>query len=84
MENNMTSLSGLEKRDFQKEIGGKKTDLFFLKNAGGYEVAVTNYGGALVAIMVPDKNGKVANVIQGHDNIPLNYEHNMVVEKKQP
>lgn len=33
------------------------------------EVAVTNYGGSLVAIMVPDRNGNYANVIQGHDNI---------------
>ena len=32
-------------------------------------MAFTNYGGALVAIMVPDKDGNVANVIQGHDNI---------------
>lgn len=69
MENNMMSLSGLEKKNFVKEINGKKTDLYFLRNAGGYEVAVTNYGGALVAIMVPDRNGNVANVIQGHDNI---------------
>ena len=46
-----------------------KTDLYILRNRKGYEVAVTNFGGAIVAIMVPDKDGKVANVIQGHDNI---------------
>lgn len=63
------NLSGLNPKDFQTEIDGKKTDLFILKNKNGYEVAVTNYGGSLVAIMVPDKNGQVANVIQGHDNI---------------
>ena len=32
-------------------------------------MAISNYGGALVAIMVPDRNGNRANVIQGHDNI---------------
>ena len=69
MENNKSSLSGLKREDFQKEINGKATDLFFLTNSNGMEVAVTNYGGALVAIMVPDKNGNYANVIQGHDNI---------------
>ena len=69
MENNKSSLSGLKRKDFQKEINGKATDLFFLTNSNGMEVAVTNYGGALVAIMVPDKNGNYANVIQGHDNI---------------
>lgn len=63
------NISGLEKEKFQSEIQGKKTDLFILKNVHGNEVAITNYGGALVAIMVPDKNGKMANVVQGHDNI---------------
>ena len=62
-------LSGLKAEAFQKTVDGKQTDLYVLKNSKGYEVAVTNYGGALVAIMVPDKNGKIANVIQGHDNI---------------
>ena len=63
------NLSGLNPKDFQTEIDGKMTDLYILKNQNGYEVAVTNYGGSLVAIMVPDKDGQVANVIQGHDNI---------------
>ena len=66
VENN---LSGLKRDDFQKEIAGKKTDLFILKNKCGNEVALTNYGGALLSIMVPDKNGKHANVVQGHDSI---------------
>lgn len=66
VENN---LSGLTRKDFQKEINGKKTDLFILKNNCGNEVALTNYGGALLTIMVPDKNGKHANVVQGHDTI---------------
>ena len=64
-----SNLSGLKAADFQKIVQGKQTDLFVLTNGKGYEVAVTNYGGAIVAIMVPDKDGKVANVIQGHDNI---------------
>ncbi len=58
-------LSGLKPEKFQKEINGKKTDLYTLVNSDGYEVSITNYGGAIVAIMVPDKDGKVANVIQG-------------------
>lgn len=62
-------LCGLKPSDFQTTINGKKTDLFVLKNSKGYEVALTNYGGAIVAIMVPDKNGNTANVIQGFDNI---------------
>lgn len=63
------SVSGLRREDFQKVVDGKQVDLFFLCNENGCEVAVTNYGGSLVAIMVPDREGKMANVIQGHDCI---------------
>ena len=63
------NLCGLKRENFQTTINGKKTDLYVLRNRKGYEVAITNYGGAVCAIMVPDKDGKVANVIQGHDNI---------------
>lgn len=63
------NISGLKREDFQSEIKGKKTDLFILKNEKGSEIAVTNYGGAILSIMVPDKNGKFANVIQGHDTL---------------
>ena len=62
-------ISGLRREDFQKIVDGKQVDLFFLRNANGCEVAVTNYGGSLVAIIVPDREGKMANVIQGHDCI---------------
>ena len=62
-------LSGLKTEDFHKVVKGKQVDLYTLVNKDGYEVSITNYGGAIVAIMVPDKDGKVANVIQGHDNI---------------
>ena len=63
------NICGLKRADFQTTINGKQTDLYVLRNDKGHEVAITNYGGALVAIMVPDKEGKLANVIQGHDNI---------------
>ena len=63
------NLSGLKKEDFQKEINGRFTDLFILRNKNGMEVAVTNYGCTVLSIMVPDKDGKYANVILGHDTI---------------
>lgn len=63
------NLSGLNRKDFQTTVNGKKTDLYILKNRKGFEVAVCNYGGAICAIMVPDKDGKVANVIEGHGSI---------------
>ena len=63
------NLSQLKAADFKKTIDGKETALFILKNKKGSEVAITNYGGAICSIMVPDKNGNYANVIQGHDSI---------------
>lgn len=60
---------GLKREDFQTTINGKNTDLYILRNKKGNEVAVTNFGGAVCAIMVPDRNGNYANVIQGHDSI---------------
>ena len=72
------NICGLKREDFQSTIDGKETDLYILRNSEGNEVAITNYGGALVAIMVPDKDGNKANVIQGHDNI------NDVVSSPEP
>ena len=63
------NLCGLKREDFQATINGKKTDLYILRNRKGYEVAISNYGGAICAIMVPGKDGKVANVIEGHNDI---------------
>ena len=57
-----SNLSGLDRKNFQKNINSKKTDLYILKNALGMEVAVTNYGCAILSIMVPDKNGKFAKI----------------------
>lgn len=65
----MKNVCGLKKEDFQSLVQGKQTDLYILTNNKGNEVAITNYGGALVAIMVPDRDGKLANVVQGHDNV---------------
>ena len=66
-----TPLCRLTSADFQKEIDGKKTDLIILSNKNKAEVAITNYGGSIVAIMVPDAKGNMANVIQGHTTLTI-------------
>lgn len=70
------NLSGLKAADFTKSIKGKKTALYILKNNKGCEVAITNYGGAILSIMVPDRNGNYANVIQAHDSIENHINNN--------
>ena len=67
--NDPPNLCGFKEENFQTTINGKKADLFILKKKLGNEVIITYYGGALVVIMVPDKDGNYTNVIQGHDNI---------------
>ena len=63
------TLSGLNPENFKKEVNGKQTDLYVLKNASGMEVCVTNYGGRIVSVMVPDKNGKMQDVVLGLDSV---------------
>ena len=63
------TLSGLKQSDFQSEVDGKKTDLFILKNDNGMEVCVTNFGGRIVSVMVPDRDGIMRDVVLGFDRI---------------
>ena len=69
MINPSENICGLKPEDFQTVVNGKKTDLYILRNANGCEVAVTNYGGSIAAMMMPDKDGKMGDVIHGFDNI---------------
>ena len=58
-----------DRKDFQDEIDGKKTDLYILKNGNGMTAAITNYGGRLVSLLVPDKNGKLTDVNVGFGSV---------------
>ena len=61
--------SGLDPQKFQTEVNGKQTQLYTLTNANGMEVCITNYGGRIVSIMVPDKAGEMQDVVLGFDSI---------------
>lgn len=63
------TLSGLKKTDFVAEVDGKPTALYVMKNKNGAEACLTNYGGRLVSVMVPDKNGKMTDVVLGYDRV---------------
>ena len=54
---------------FHKTIDGKQVDLYQLKNKNGMELSVTNYGGRVVSLIVPDKNGKMEDIVLGYDSI---------------
>ena len=57
------------KTSFGKTLEGEAVDLYVLTNKRGMEVAITNYGGALVSIKVPDRNGKLGDVVLGYDSL---------------
>jgi len=54
---------------FEKTIDGKQTHLFVLKNKNGMEAAITNFGGRLVALLVPDSAGKMIDVSVGMGSV---------------
>ena len=68
-EQNALTVSGLDPVKFDTIINEKPVKLFTLKNQNGMEVCITNYGGRVVSLVVPDKDGKPTDVVLGYDNI---------------
>ena len=63
------TVSGLNPKDFKATYNGLPTALYTMTNAKGMEVCVTNFGGRIVSIMVPDKDGKMQDVVLGFDKV---------------
>lgn len=61
--------SGLLPSNFKTIVDGKPTGLYTLTNDNGMEVCITNYGGRVVSIMVPDRDGNFRDVVLGFDSI---------------
>jgi aldose 1-epimerase len=64
-----TSTVSLNPKDFEKTIDGKETALFTLQNKSGAKALITNYGGRLVSLYVPDKDGNLTDVVAGFDDV---------------
>jgi aldose 1-epimerase len=65
----VTTQSIPDSANFEANVQGQKVKLFTLKNNNGATVAITNYGGRLVSLLVPDKDGKATDVILGYDSL---------------
>lgn len=61
--------SGLDARNFRTEVDSAPTDLYVLTNKNGMEVCLTNFGGRIVSVMVPDRKGELKDVVLGFDSI---------------
>jgi len=64
----------MKKAAFGRTADGKDVDLYTLTNKNGVEVTITNYGGHVVSIKVPDRAGKFADVVLGYDDF-ASYKH---------
>ena len=68
--------SGLNPSKFIAEYKGLPTALFTLTNSEGAEACITNFGGRLVSLMMPDKNGELQDVVLGFDSIQAYFPEN--------
>jgi len=64
-----TVKSKISSEAFNKKVDGKQVELFTLRNKNGLEMSVTNYGGRIVSLMVPDRGGNLEDIVLGYDNI---------------
>lgn len=73
---NALTASGLDPEKFVAEYNGAKTGLYTLTNANGVEACITNFGARIVTLMVPDKDGKMHDVVLGFDSIQAYFPEN--------
>jgi aldose 1-epimerase len=59
----------VKKQLFGKTADGQEVDLYTLTNKNGVEASIINYGGAVVTLKVPDRNGKLDDVVLGLDSL---------------
>ena len=53
---------------FGKTSAGWETALYTLENKNGMQIAVADYGATLVKVLVPDREGKLVDVVLGYDD----------------
>ncbi len=59
----------VSRRPFGRTKDGTEVYLYTLRNRQGAEARISNYGGLVVSLKVPDKNGKMGDVVLGYDNL---------------
>jgi aldose 1-epimerase len=59
----------ITKESFGKTAEGQDVDLYTLVNSRGVEAKITNYGGIVTSLKVPDRSGKLADIVLGFDNL---------------
>jgi len=62
-------MAGVTQAPFGTMPDGTAIEIFTLTNASGMEVRLTTYGAIVVSIKVPDRSGKLDDVVVGHDTL---------------
>ena len=66
---NSKTFSGLDPTHFKTVVNGDSINLSVLRNNNGMEVCLSNYGARIISMAVPDRSGKLRNVVLGFDSI---------------
>ena len=63
------SAKAISKTPFGTTPTGEKVDIYTLRNVNGMEAKICNYGGIVVSLKTPDKNGNMGDVVLGYDTL---------------
>jgi aldose 1-epimerase len=69
-------MTQITKQSWGSLPSGEEIDLYTFRNAQGIEATITNLGGRLVTLKVPDRHGKVEDIVLGFDSLPPYIEKN--------
>src|SRR5689334_92476 len=64
-----TAQTGITKESFGKTADGQSVDIYTLTNRHGMKARITNYGGIVVSLTAPDRDGKYADVVLGYNDL---------------
>lgn len=67
--NTMNQVTMPDSGNFKQTIEGKQVQLYTLTNKNGLKAAVTNFGGKVVSLLVPDSSGKLTDVVLGYNSL---------------
>ena len=62
-------IPGISRADWGSTVGGEKVDIYTLAGTGGLEARITNFGGVIVALNVPNRSGSKTDVMLGFDDL---------------
>jgi aldose 1-epimerase len=66
----------IKREYFGKAHYGQEADVYTLKNTKGMESRITNYGGRIITLLAPDRNGNLDDLVLGFDGLERYLQQN--------